>query len=100
MFDLDSMHSLADITRLQAKARPGEIAHVFEDRVTSFADLDVRASRIANGLIALGLKPHARVGYVGMNSDRFFETVYGCFKANAVLVGVNWRLAPPEVPMC
>ena len=97
MFDLDALHSLADITRIQAKARPAEIAHVFEDRITSFGELDARASRIANGLIALGAKPHSRIGYIGMNSDRYFETVYGCFKANAVLVGVNWRLAPPEV---
>jgi fatty-acyl-CoA synthase len=97
MFDLDALKSLADITRVQAAKRPDAIAHVFEDRTTTFAQLDDRASRIANGLIALGVKPQARIGYIGMNSDRFFETVYGAFKANAVLVGVNWRLAPPEV---
>jgi len=97
MFDLDVLKSCADITRQQARERPDAVAHVFEDRTTTFAELDRRASRIANGLAALGVKPQARVGYIGMNSDRFFEVVYGCFKANAVLVGVNWRLAPPEV---
>lgn len=97
MFDLDAIKTCADITRSQAKARPSEIAHVFEDRTTTFAALDTRASQVANGLIALGVKPQARIGYIGMNSDRFFEAVYGSFKANAVLVGVNWRLAPPEI---
>jgi fatty-acyl-CoA synthase len=97
MFNLDALKSCADITRVQARERPEAIAHVFEDRTTTFAELDARASRIANGLIALGVKPQTRVGFIGMNSDRFFEVVYGCFKANAVLVGVNWRLAPPEV---
>ena len=97
MFDLAAMKSLGDITRVQARVRPDAIAHVFEDRTTTFAELDKRASQIANGLIAMGVKPQTRVGYIGMNSDRFFEVVYGCFKANAVLVGVNWRLAPPEV---
>ena len=97
MFDLDAIKTCADITRSQAKERPDEIAHVFEGRTTSFAQLDRRASQIANGLIALGIKPHSRVGYIGLNSDRYFETVYGSFKANAVVVGVNWRLAPPEV---
>ncbi len=97
MFDLDAIKTCADITRSQAKARPGEIAQVFEDRRTSFADLDTRASQIANGLIAMGVKPQARIGYIGMNSDRFFEAVFGSFKANVVMVGVNWRLAPPEI---
>ncbi len=97
MYDFSTLKVCADITRQQAAKRPDDLAHWFEGRTTSFAELDLRASRIANGLIEYGVKPQARVGYMGMNSDRFFETVYGCFKANAVLVGVNWRLAPPEV---
>ncbi len=97
MFDFSDLHVLADLTRQQARRRASDTAHIFEDRTTTFGELDERASRIANGLIAAGIGPQARVGYIGMNSDRFFEVVYGCFKANAVLVGVNWRLAPPEV---
>jgi acyl-CoA synthetase (AMP-forming)/AMP-acid ligase II len=97
MFDFSDLRALADLTRQQARLRPDDVAHVFEDRTTTFGELDRRASRIANGLVGLGVKPQARVGYMGMNSDLFFEAVYGCFKANAVLVGVNWRLAPPEI---
>ncbi len=97
MFDLERVKSLSDITRVQAHDRPTEIAQVFEGRVTTFADLDTRASRIANGLAALGVRPQARIGYIGMNSDRYFEVVCGAFKSNTVLVGVSWRLAPPEV---
>jgi acyl-CoA synthetase (AMP-forming)/AMP-acid ligase II len=97
MFNLDALKSCADITRVQAEERPDAVALVFEDRQTTFAELDRQASQIANGLIALGVKPQTRVGFIGLNSDRFFATVFGCFKANAVLVGVNWRLAPPEV---
>ncbi len=97
MFDFTDLKVLADLTRQQARLRPEEIAQIFEERTTTFAELDRNASRIANGLIALGARPQARIGYIGMNSDRFFETVYGCFKANVVPVGVNWRLAPPEI---
>jgi len=97
MFDFSDLKVLADLTRQQARRRPHEVAHVFEERTTTFGELDARASRIANGLIALGVRPQARIGYIGMNCDRFFETVYGCLKANTVLVGVNWRLAPPEI---
>ncbi|HRE61622.1 MAG TPA: long-chain-fatty-acid--CoA ligase [Micropepsaceae bacterium] len=97
MFDLSAIRTCADLTRSQAKVRPNDIAMVFETRATSFGELDARASQVANGLIQLGVKPQARIGYIGMNSDWFFEVVTGCFKSNTVLVGVNWRLAGPEV---
>lgn len=97
MFDFSDLRVLADLTRQQARLRPDAIAQVFEDRTTTFGELDRSASRIANGLVGLGVKTQVRIGYMGMNSDLFFEVVYGCFKANAVLVGVNWRLAPPEI---
>jgi len=97
MFDFTDLQVLADLTRQQARLRPDEIAHVFEDRTTTFGELDARASRIANGLAGLDVEPQSRIGYIGLNSDLFFEVLYGCFKANAVLVGVNWRLAAPEI---
>ena len=97
MFDFSRLKSVADISRIHASERPDSVALDFNDRVTTFAALDTRASQVAQGLIALGQKPGARVGYLGKNCDRYFEVVLGAFKARAVLVGVNWRLAPPEI---
>ena len=97
MFELADLHSLADITRAQRRARPTAIAQVFEGRETTFEALDERASRLANGLIGHGLGPDSRVAYLGKNSDRFFELVFGAFKAGVVMVSVNWRLALPEI---
>ncbi|MGE3773127.1 MAG: long-chain-fatty-acid--CoA ligase [Gammaproteobacteria bacterium] len=97
MFALDRLHSLADLTRIQRAARPDAIAQIFEGRETTFATLDARASRIANVLAAEGLVPQSRIAYLGKNSDRFFELVFGAFKANVVMVSVNWRLALPEM---
>jgi len=97
MFDLARLHSLADITRLQRAERPDAIAQIFEGRETTFETLDRRASRIANALSAEGLAPQARVAFLGKNSDRFFELVFGAFKARVVIVSVNWRLALPEM---
>ncbi|MGE3075269.1 MAG: fatty acid--CoA ligase [Dehalococcoidia bacterium] len=91
------IESLADVTRAHAEARGAKPALIFEGRTTTFAELDRRASQVANGLIAAGLKPQARVAYLDKNSDRFFEALFGATKANDVLVAVNWRLAPPEV---
>lgn len=88
---------LADLARLQAQARPDATALVFEGRETSYAAFDSHVSQIANGLIALGIAAGDRIAFLGKNSDLFFEIWLGAARAGAVLVPVNWRLAPPEV---
>ena len=37
------------------------------------------------------------MAHLDKSSDLFFELLFGVAKANAVIVSVNWRLAPPEV---
>src|SRR5579872_3115897 len=88
---------LADMVRELAKSRGEAIALEFEGRQTSFAELDVLTNRVANGLIALGVRPNERIAYLGKNSDVFFELWLGAVKAKVVMTPVNWRLAAPEV---
>ena len=97
MVDFTRLKSVADISRIHAVDRPGAVALDYNDRETTFGELDMRASRVAQGLIGLGQAPGARVGYLGKNTDRYFEVLLGAFKARAVIVGVNWRLAVPEI---
>jgi fatty-acyl-CoA synthase len=94
---MSGIRTFSDITRVHAKERPGRIALHFQGRETTYAALDERASRIANGLIAMGLKPGSRVALLAKNTDLFFELHQGCAKADVVLVPVNFRLAAPEV---
>lgn len=88
---------LADTPRFHARARPDDVAMIFEGRKTSYRELDIFSSQVANGIISSGAKHQSRIGYLGKNSDHYFEILYGCAKANAAMVAVNWRLAPPEV---
>ncbi len=88
---------VADISRMHARERPDAVALDFKDRLTTYAELDERASRVANGLLALNQGPGARIGYLGKNLDRFWEVVLGTFKSRTVIVGLNWRLAAPEL---
>ena len=97
MFDFSRLKSVADISRVHAKEQPGHVALDFNDRITTYGALDERASKVAQGLIGLGQTPMSRIGYLGKNCDRYFEVLLGAFKARAVIVGVNWRLAPPEI---
>jgi long-chain acyl-CoA synthetase len=89
--------TVAEIVRKHAAERPDTVAIVFEDRPTTYGELDRRASQVANGLLASGLKPQSRVAHLDKSNDVFFELLYGCAKSNTVMVSVNWRLAAPEI---
>src|SRR5712691_298416 len=89
--------NLADMVRAQAKTRGNAIVYEFEGRQTTFAEFDVNTNRVANALIALGLKKGDRIACLGKNSDIYFELLLGAMKAGVVMAPVNWRLAGPEV---
>lgn len=89
--------NLADMIRARAASRGDATAFEFEGRRTSFAEFDRKTNRVANALIALGVKPGERIAYLGKNSDIYFELLLGAMKANVVMAPVNWRLAGPEV---
>jgi len=91
------MTGLADIVRQHASQRPDTAAIVHAGRTTTYAELDRTSNQVANGLVAEGIAPQARVAHLDKSSDIFFELLFGAAKANAVMVSVNWRLAPPEM---
>jgi acyl-CoA synthetase (AMP-forming)/AMP-acid ligase II len=88
---------LADMVRALANSRGKATAFEFEGRQTSFAEFDALSNRVANAVIALGVRRHERIAYLGKNSDIYFELLLGAMKANVVMTPVNWRLAPAEI---
>jgi acyl-CoA synthetase (AMP-forming)/AMP-acid ligase II len=97
MIDVKSMPKLADIPRVQAQLRASETAFLFEGAATSYGALDTRTNQVAHGLIGHGIGPGDRVAYLGKNTDVYYEMLFGCAKARAVLTGINTRLAGPEI---
>ncbi len=89
--------TLADVPRHHAKVRPDAVALIDGSRNSTYRTFDARCSRVANGLKALGAKPGSRIAAMDQNSDRYFEILFGAAKIGAVLVSINWRLAPPEI---
>jgi acyl-CoA synthetase (AMP-forming)/AMP-acid ligase II len=89
--------TLIDVTRRHADRTPEKTALKFEGRVTSFADLDRRSNQIGHALLAEGVKAGDHVGYLGKNTDAYFEGWFGAMKIGAIMVPIGWRLAPPEV---
>src|SRR5689334_13984286 len=97
MTPTEQPQNLAEMIRMRAKSRGDAIAFEFEGRQASFAEFDRNTNRVANALIAMGIKPRKRITYLGKNSDFYFELLMGAMKANVVMAPVNWRLAGPEV---
>ncbi|MEO5874964.1 MAG: AMP-binding protein [Streptosporangiaceae bacterium] len=68
-----------------------------DGRPATYGDLMERSDRVADRLVAAGLRPGDRVGYVDRNATEYFELLFGVAKAGAVLVPLNFRLAPDEL---
>ena len=90
-------HTLGGLIRARARSDPEGVCLRFGTDQIEWRELDRRSNRVANGLIAEGALPGARIAYLGRNGGAYFEVLFGAAKAGAVMVGVNWRLAPPEV---
>ena len=89
--------TLADIPRHHAANAATRIALHFEHRTTSWAQFNERCNQVAHGLQVAGLAEGARVAWLGKNSDRFFDVLFGAAKARLVMVPVTWRLAAGEI---
>jgi acyl-CoA synthetase (AMP-forming)/AMP-acid ligase II len=89
--------NLADLLRRHALQRPGAPCLTYDDRTVDYGELEERSNRVAGALRLAGIGPGERVAIVARNSPVFYELVFGCAKAGAVFVPVNWRLSSQEV---
>ena len=77
MFKLDEIRSLADVPRVPAGRRGAAIAQILEAREATFSEFDRRTSQVAQGFVSAAVRPQERVGFLGKNSDRHFELLFG-----------------------
>ena len=85
------------VVRRQALARPDAVVTRFEDRSTTYAQLDRATDRVASAFAQAGVQPGQRIAYLGKNSDRALELTLGAAKAGVVTTPIGWRLAPAEI---
>ena len=72
-------------------------ALVCGDRRLTYRELDERSTRLAHGLVGLGMGPGDHVGLDLRNRVESVEAMLACFKARAVPVNVNWRYVADEL---
>ncbi|MEU5979940.1 long-chain-fatty-acid--CoA ligase [Streptomyces sp. NPDC047315] len=88
---------LPDAVRRHAARRPDAPAVTEGTRTLTYDQLDRRSNRVARALLAVGLSPGARVGYLVRPGSTCAELLVGCAKAGFVATPLNWRLAEPEL---
>ena len=89
--------NFADLFEAVADVAPDRTALVCGDRRLSFAELDERASRLANHLIASGVEVGDHVGIYAYNGVEWVEAMFGAWKARAVPINVNYRYVEAEL---
>jgi len=89
--------NLSDAVSTQARLRPHQVA--VQDSITAltYAELDLRGTKVANALLELGLREGDRVGVLAKNAAAWLELYVALARAGLVVVPINFRLSHQEV---
>lgn len=89
--------NLLALLRQHAALTPDAPCLTLAGETLGFRGLDMRASRVASALAAHGVGLGDRVAIIARNGPAQFELFFGCAKAGAIFLPINWRLAPREI---
>ena len=88
---------LPELISRSAHLHPDKPALIFRDDALTYAQLDERTNRLANALVERGVRRGDSVAVLMLNRLEFVEAFFGCHKAGATPVPVNFRLVQDEV---
>ena len=94
---MNHLLTVADAVATHARLQPNKIAARDSRRALSFAQWHERASRLANGLLGLGLVKGDRVALLAYNCIEWLEMYAALARAGLVAVPINFRLTSPEI---
>ena len=91
------VNCLADLVRIAAQRHPAAVAIEHDRGQLVFAQLWERSVRLANAILAQGVKVGDRVALFAQNRPEYLESYLGLQLAGAVAVSANYRLTPTEL---
>lgn len=83
---------LTHIIEDKARRNPDHVVFQFRDYPVTLGELNERINKVANGLLALGVKPGEKVAIMLPNCPEFLYTWFGANKIGAVEVPINVAL--------
>ena len=72
-------------------------AIAFQGKGLSYLQINDRVNRLANGLLALGVRKGDRVAFLGLNSSHYIEGDFAMAKCGIIRVPLRSRLTPGEL---
>ena len=94
---MNHLLTLADAVATHARLSPNKLGARDSHRELSFAQWHERATRLANGLLGLGLEKGDRVALLAYNCVEWMEIYAALARAGLVAVPINFRLTGPEI---
>ena len=89
--------TLGDLVERNAWLYPDRPAIVFEGRTLTFRGLRDRGRRLANALLAQGLRRGSRIAALAQNCPEYMEIFAAAELAGLIVVNLNWRLTMAEL---
>jgi long-chain acyl-CoA synthetase len=89
--------SLPELLALHATRTPDAPCLACDGEVLSFADVEARSNRLGNALAARGVVQGDRVAILAHTSPTYYELAFACARLGAIMLPLNWRLAPREI---
>jgi long-chain acyl-CoA synthetase len=93
----NAMILVGDILRRDAKLYGKKIGLIDREKKFSYAELNRRVNRLANGLMELELEKGSRVAVMANNCHEYVESYFAVAKSGLVIVPVSTRLSPEEI---
>ncbi len=87
---------MGQFLRRSADRYPDRLAVVYQDRRYTYREFNAHVNRMANSLIALGVKKGERVGIFAHNSDYCVMAALAVAKAGGMFIPMNFRLVGHE----
>lgn len=88
---------IADILEAMADSIPDRLAIVTMSNEYTYREIDERSTRLANHLVALGVQPGDHVAVHSANRIEWVDAFYGCLKARAVPININYKYLHNEL---
>ena len=97
MLNNSGLATLGDIVEANGAKVPSRVALTYQGRDYSYGEHRSRIYRLANALLAQGVRRQRRVAVLAQNSNAYIEIYAAGEVAGYITVAVNYRLASAEI---
>ncbi|MGO9414494.1 MAG: AMP-binding protein, partial [Syntrophobacteraceae bacterium] len=91
---------IADMLRRSRYRFPDKPALIFGDQTLTYSTLEDDCNKVANSLLELGIERYDRVAILAHNTIHHVLTWFGCCKAGAIYLAVNYLLRGHDIAYC